>query len=1186
MPAGVFAKHLVGGDVTYRWLRKSGSSDVYEITFKIYRDCSSSTDFDQSISVGFYEAVPNATPSLAPTIYFTFPRVRKVEPPAGGSLCSFKANACLEEAIYRSQVILPETSSGWHMIFIRCCRNNAVVNLKANGTEQEQGQTYYAFIPPSSERNSSPIFSEVPVPYLCVQDSVKVANTAYDPDGDSLVYRVIQPFQGGKARPDSLVKPEPPARLTASDTPLVDYRNGYSYLKPFGSNGLFTIDPQTGITTIYAPAQGWYVVAIEVQEWRNGKLLSTTRRDLEVIVINCPINPAPKRAQVNGSVAKDFYIKAGESFSTAFRFVDDDDQTIYGSGELYDNSIPGNKPVIDAQVSGGSDVKLNFSWQTQCFHARKAPYVLNLKVEDGGCPPKTTYESIRIHVVPYESTKPLIGPVNACAGGYPATYKVSNQNPNNNFYWEITGGTIVGPSDKNTVDVLWGNGPTGKIRYLEYNSFGCPGDTVELNIKISPRPVKKPIDGPGVLCIDKIGTYSIQGESTSTFVWATKGGSLVSTKGPQADVRWMQPDTGEVSVVEINRFGCPGDTIRIPVYVSAPKADSVYGSPSVCPNIKNIDYWVTTQPGATYQWFIEGGTQSAGGNTGRIKVNWGNKGAGKVSVVETTKYGCIGDTHSLTVIIDYTLYTPPMEGDTVVCEFTGGVPYEVVYTRGSNYDWKITGGSIVSGQGTNKVIVDWGATGFGGLWVQETSYDSVNGQGCIGIPVLLSVRLSPIPTTSPIDGLPELCEEQGVSYRVTGLPKSTYVWTVSGDAILQTDSSDSVSVYFPHEGQYTLTVMEISIDSCFGPTLSLTIIAHPNPETKPITGADTVCTTTLQNNPYAVKGFPTSSYQWSIQNGVLISGQGTSRIIVNWTEAGIGEVSVTEITDFGCIGDTLRYPVTIDSPYVDIELVTTAPANDAIIEVYWTVKHDENLNKPFNIYRRTSKNGDWNLIDSAPSSARMYTDRRVQTGQQAYYYRVSLRDLCNTTISSPQHRSILAKINLENDSFMRVNWNPYVGWNEGGVGEYLVYHSTDDDTSTQIVRSLNDTTYQMLDDLTAFRHCFRIGAVNADNDSLISLSNRICMEFEPLLWIPNAFSPGSWDQVNNTFRVVAVRMRSYELQIYNRWGGLVFTSDDPAKQWDGTYKGGECPEGVYLYKVNVIGQKKNIFRSGTLHLLR
>lgn len=83
-----------------------------------------------------------------------------------------------------------------------------------------------------------------------------------------------------------------------------------------------------------------------------------------------------------------------------------------------------------------------------------------------------------------------------------------------------------------------------------------------------------------------------------------------------------------------------------------------------------------------------------------------------------------------------------------------------------------------------------------------------------------------------------------------------------------------------------------------------------------------------------------------------------------------------------------------------------------------------------------------------------------------------------------------------------------------------------------------------------------------------SFSTVVCIVPEsPQLHIPNAFSPNG-DQINDVFAVRGVGILEYQIRIYNRWGKLVFQSNDPSAIWDGTWQGRPAPEGVYAYFVD------------------
>ena len=68
---------------------------------------------------------------------------------------------------------------------------------------------------------------------------------------------------------------------------------------------------------------------------------------------------------------------------------------------------------------------------------------------------------------------------------------------------------------------------------------------------------------------------------------------------------------------------------------------------------------------------------------------------------------------------------------------------------------------------------------------------------------------------------------------------------------------------------------------------------------------------------------------------------------------------------------------------------------------------------------------------------------------------------------------------------------------------------------------------------------------------------------------PNAFSPNG-DGVNDTFQPILtdIDFNTYELNVFNRWGDIIFKTDDYMKSWDGTFNGEPMIGGVYTFKIN------------------
>jgi gliding motility-associated-like protein len=101
-----------------------------------------------------------------------------------------------------------------------------------------------------------------------------------------------------------------------------------------------------------------------------------------------------------------------------------------------------------------------------------------------------------------------------------------------------------------------------------------------------------------------------------------------------------------------------------------------------------------------------------------------------------------------------------------------------------------------------------------------------------------------------------------------------------------------------------------------------------------------------------------------------------------------------------------------------------------------------------------------------------------------------------------------------------------------------------------------------------------------------SASTVVAVLIDKTIYIPNAFSPNE-DRINDYFFVQVQDVTEYELKIFNRWGELVFMSNNPKQGWDGTYKGKPLPPSVFVYQVRMTfpdGEKKSM--KGSLVLIR
>jgi gliding motility-associated-like protein len=81
-----------------------------------------------------------------------------------------------------------------------------------------------------------------------------------------------------------------------------------------------------------------------------------------------------------------------------------------------------------------------------------------------------------------------------------------------------------------------------------------------------------------------------------------------------------------------------------------------------------------------------------------------------------------------------------------------------------------------------------------------------------------------------------------------------------------------------------------------------------------------------------------------------------------------------------------------------------------------------------------------------------------------------------------------------------------------------------------------------------------------------SITKLITIKDEHYIYVPNAFTPDG-DRFNNVFYASTVNIVTFNMLIFNRWGELIFESNDPEYGWDGTYNGTRAKDGTYIYVI-------------------
>jgi gliding motility-associated-like protein len=1055
-----------------------------------------------------------------------------------------------------------------------------VLNLTNPGS---QGMTFHTYVPPSLVVNSSPILDSITVPYICAADTNGFPNVATDPDGDQLIFTFVTPYDGGGGPiPDPWTFP--PSNVT--------YAGGYSQAQPFGAGGYTFLNAVTGNTEYYPANQtGQFVVTIEITEYRGSNIVGITRRDLQLISIACPPNPKPKLTNINGSGVTNHTILEGDTLCFPVIVADDfgDSLVLQALGSIFDSTFT-NPPAIMADTSGDSIVTTAFCWTTICGQASDTDYTFTVKVADNGCPPKTAFIDYVISVQAYDAPDTINGPVWVCSGDTNIEYTVAD-NVGAYFYWTVTGGTLVSGDSTSNAVIDWSDAAsTGTITIVTQSPEWCWGDTLNLTIDIRPLP-QRYAGWDTTMCSGDTIMIGDTAQPGHSYSWSPSDG-LNSIVFPQPMLTLtndsIQPDThAYIRTADLN--GCQLDDTLDVVVFGLPALDTIFGSPYVCPGITGVDYYTAGGPVTTYSWWATNGTvASSSGDS--VKIDWDSiPGTGMVYFIETTGGICVGDTVSKSVRINPVLTPPAPAGPDTVCDWDkDSVVYEAIYTVSSSYTWSVVGGTVTSGQGTYQVVIDWDTIGVGSgqLWFEElSSVDTV----CQGFSDTLVIDIFANPVTSVITGPMEVCAfDSGYLYSVIGSAGSSYLWTIQNGTIAAGQGTDTISVTWDSAGTRLMTVTETSVAGCVGALVDTTITVHVEARSNTILGDVTMCYPFTTGKLYSViGGEQNSAYAWSIINGTITSGGANDSVAVDWNNSGPGWIHVVETTTNGCVGDTVTLAVLLDDPQPELIQVTTNYTDYADVDVNWLLYNNYLHNGDFELFSQQRPSSVW--TPRGLISGNSFKDTSLPTATYSYAYMVRMVNQCGDTIESLPQNSIVLEV--EKDELRNTNdlvWNVYNNW-PGGVFRYEIWRKLDDDMDyAYYTNALLDTAKQLANGEDGYVHCYRIRALKA-NDTAYSWSNEFCVEFDHFVEIPTAFTPNG-DGKNETFFIDHVKLYpEAELQVFNRWGGLVYESGPGYDNtWDGSFQGEPMPDGTYFYILNLnwTGEKDRDIFSGHVTIIR
>jgi gliding motility-associated-like protein len=263
-------------------------------------------------------------------------------------------------------------------------------------------------------------------------------------------------------------------------------------------------------------------------------------------------------------------------------------------------------------------------------------------------------------------------------------------------------------------------------------------------------------------------------------------------------------------------------------------------------------------------------------------------------------------------------------------------------------------------------------------------------------------------------------------------------------------------------------------------------------------------------------------------------------------------------------------------------------------DVPWT-------NYEYRIFRKGP--GDLDFLQVAISNEEIYTDTGL-VNNQPYCYKVlvegsyfasdvtdplfnwSQEECAQPYDLTPPCPPILSIEDNCGEGINTLTWSNVFGCADD-IQLYNVYYAPVQGQPLALIATVDtaeDTVYvyQDLEEPVSIAGCFAVTALDSLNlwpdgnfyRNESAFSDTVCIDNCPVYFLPNVFSPNG-DDLNDLFIPFKYRyVESIDMKIYNRWGGLVFETQDPDVLWNGLNKdsGEICTDGVYYYvaKVNTI----------------
>jgi len=299
------------------------------------------------------------------------------------------------------------------------------------------------------------------------------------------------------------------------------------------------------------------------------------------------------------------------------------------------------------------------------------------------------------------------------------------------------------------------------------------------------------------------------------------------------------------------------------------------------------------------------------------------------------------------------------------------------------------------------------------------------------------------------------------------------------------------------------------------------------------------------------------SYAWTDESGANLGNQSTQ--IVTPSETTTYTITVTDqcgLTSTATVIYTITSPPLLTSITPDIEI---CPGDSVLL----TVNASGGYGQYFFLWPQTGETS---------SSIWVYP-------LESTTYTVNVSDECQTFVVTDQTTVFVVRPNADfviTSSTLFDNL-PITFQNLTTNGETYSWEFGDGNSST-VVHPNN---------IYAEPGTYIVTLIATDEKGCMdTIAKPITIEEGYYVYIPNTFTPDGF-RFNNVFEASTVGVQTLNVKIFNRWGELVFESEERDFQWDGTYRGAPVQDGTYIWKIRYFTNSgREILTTGHINCIR